>query len=347
MRPPESVAVRLRKPLEWREGPASMPELRDPVRGEWVRLAPWTRSVLLGLSEGATVGDIAAGAALDPHRVGRFVQTLARVGYVEVLVPAPEALGPLGVRGELGRGGVAIAYLCAAPDGRAVVAKRAWGFVNPLAACEAMLRREADVLRRVASQNVARFHDAFEDSGHLVLVREHIPGQTLTDACARGASFSSERAREFADQAARAMAALERAGFLLLDHKPGNFVVEDATSRLVLIDVGHAVPAANGAAQVRRAVGTPGSVPPEIARAGRADSRTHVWGVGRILAFALTGRLHRHEPSLAEVLEGIESSDAMLVERLCADDPAERPPTLDEARALLRSAPGRAPQPSP
>lgn len=314
------------RPLRWRDAGEHV-EVDDPVRGTTVRMQPWTREALLAL-EG---GEVLASEA----RVRRLVQSLARVGYIEVRVPAPATVGDLAVVEELGRGGVGISYLARTPAGERVVVKRAWGFLHPIEATRAALRREAAVLRALAHPGVARFHALVDEASETFLVRQFVDGRSLTDAYDGAPERDAAVASSLVAAAGEVLAHLHARGFLLLDHKPGNVHVEAGTGRLVYVDVGHARPFESpGPAR-----GTPGFLAPECA-SGRVDVRTDVWGLGRLFTFLRTGRMFRKEPTLDEVVEGLDPDEAALVRELCAVDAAERPASVEDALARIRGVVG-------
>lgn len=327
--------------IEWRD--EEVPALRDPVRGEWVRLADWTRAVLEGLDRGQQVDEIRArveaAGATGPRaeaRLHRFLHSLARVGYLDVVVPLPARVGAYEVTRELGRGGVGVAYLARdTAMGQDVVLKRAWGFLNPLDATRAALAHEAKMLARLDHPHVVRGLGIVEEEGVAYLARELVRGRSVTERHGEAAPASRTEAARLALQAAEALAHVHSRGLLVVDQKPGNWYVEDDTLRLVLMDVGHAAEQdAAGAARARR--GTPGFMPPEVLADGVVTTRSDVWGLGRLYAYARTGRMFRAgDVPLEDVVATLPEDEAAAVRIVCASDPSARPAGPREAAALL------------
>jgi serine/threonine protein kinase len=151
-------------------------------------------------------------------------------------------------------------------------------------------------------------------------------------------------------QLASVLGYLHRKGWLHLDLKPANVVVEHG--RATLIDLSLAGRPGSG----RRGAGTRGYLAPEQALGEGLSSATDVWGLGVTLVESLTGELphgdeatwdsrrrlwllHRREPGRVGPIEGIpESYDDLL--RACLErNPRDRPTLLDVRRVLSELAP--------
>lgn len=322
--PFEDLPIARLAPLRWREGADGAIELRDPRDGSWARMAPWTRDALLAIDAGEPIDGLLARDREREARARRLLMSLAKVGYLRIEVPPPRLPGHE-IERELGRGGVGVAYLARDGAGREVVVKRAWGFLHPLPLAQAALRHEAQVLRSLSSPAIVPHLGDLEHEGHRFLLRGVAPGEPLL-ARAPGLALARRVAKGLGD----ALEAMHEAGFALADHKPANLF--DDGARVTLADVGNARRLAEGA----RAAASAGFAAPE----GLASVAGDVHGLGRMVAFALTGRMFRKDPQLAEVLEGIEPPAARAIAALCAPEPEKRPASLAEARDELRRALG-------
>lgn len=142
-----------------------------------------------------------------------------------------------------------------------------------------------------------------------------------------------------------ALSYLHHHGWLHLDLKPANIVVE--SGRATLIDLSLVGRPGTG----RPGAGTRGYLAPEQAVGQDLCPATDVWGLGVTLLEALTGTmvhgdeatwgsrrriplLHRSEPVLPTGWEGVPEPYADLLSRCLARDPAARP-SLAEVRATL------------
>ena len=140
---------------------------------------------------------------------------------------------------------------------------------------------------------------------------------------------------------------LHRQGWLHLDVKPANIVVESGSA--TLIDLSLVGRPGSG----RPGAGTRGYLAPEQAVGENLSSATDVWGVGVTLVESLTGLMphgdeatwesrrrvplvHRREPRPLAPLVGVPSAYDELLRGCLSRSPADRP-TLDEVRRTLRS----------
>ncbi|HET6404270.1 MAG TPA: serine/threonine-protein kinase [Candidatus Thermoplasmatota archaeon] len=344
----------LRVPRWSREGDAIVVD--DAQTGIAQRWKPWTAEVLEGLAAAEPYPALVdrlqrfwprKRRAWCDATLRRFLFTLHRLKAIELVLEQPTSFadGRYVVRKELGRGGVGVAWLCRdARDGREVVVKRAWDYFATLARADALMRAEAEVMRKLDHPRIAKALDAFEEDGAFHLVRELAEGEELSRWRGKGIEDVDARHR-LADDIADIVAHLHERGFLLLDLRPANFFVDPRSMRPMLIDVGHCKPLANGRVELgkpakNRAHGSPGFAAPET-HDGVATPRTDVWGFGRLHFFVATGQLPKPTDAAADLLARLDAarvpeSDRRLVARCAADAPEERPATMLEARALLR-----------
>lgn len=325
--------ARLVRPLDWEPLPDGTVRLRDPSRGEWVRTQSWTRGALEALEAGAS-GPEAVAAALahqeapSEARVKRFLLSLEKVGLLRIDVPVPDAFGPWRVLGELGRGGVGIAYACER-DGIAAVAKEPWDFLHASDKAAAAVRHEADVLARLDHPAIVRRLDLVEHEGAPVLVRERVDGPSLTtryEGRPVGAGEAAAVSRALAD----ILAHLHERGLVLVDTKPGNFVLDERIARWRLLDAGHCRPPGT-----TRVGGTPGFMAPELEKRGAATPQSDVWGLGRLHAFLLSGRLPHLRGAPDDPLADVPPEQAARIEPLLRANPFERPAGIAAALARL------------
>jgi serine/threonine-protein kinase len=116
-----------------------------------------------------------------------------------------------------------------------------------------------------------------------------------------------------------ALAYLHGKGFIHRDLKPENIVCVDGKWKLA--DIGLLAPTGSDSL-----VGTPGYMPPE----GHGEPVGDIYSLGRVLKQMMTGRrLRRDDPSIAKTTPG-EQRLAAVVQKACAENPAERYQTAEE-----------------
>ncbi|MGE3455612.1 MAG: protein kinase, partial [Kofleriaceae bacterium] len=310
------------------------------------------------VAELARQGAIAFSDTVDPSLpAGRDPVTTNRLGRFIVL----------DVLGEGGMGTVLSAYDPRLD--RRVALKVLRGATARSPAGHARLLREAQALARIAHPHVVPIHEVAELDGEVVLVMEHVPGQTLQEWVRAGSPPWREIVRAYI-QAGRGLAAVHAAGFVHRDFKPSNALI-GADARVRVIDFGlvreeltttagdepppiggtPAIDGADGSDRLTRTgtvLGTPAYMAPEQFERADVGPRTDVYGFCISLTEALYGirPFTGRRPGFAEG-EGDDPPTATSVPRAVwialrkglSARPEDRPATidtvLDELSALV------------
>jgi hypothetical protein len=226
-----------------------------------------------------------------------FLERPARVdpADLETLAEGTE-LGSYRILREIGRGGMGVVYQAMDNLGRSVAIKT----LPPILAADTRLHerleREARAAATIKHAGVATVYVFGEIGGHLVIVSEYVPGETLRTQLRRGA-VEPTRAHAVARQIAEALTAAHDAGVIHRDLKPENIIVTPAglvkvvdfgIARIQPPDAAHLTASSTG-------VGTPGYMAPEQIVGGHVTPRTDVYAFGIVFSEMLTGRhpLHR------------------------------------------------------
>ena len=268
-----------------------------------------------------------------------------------------QTIGRFEVRAPLGQGGMGAVYLALDPSlGREVALKVMHEDLTRDAVAVQRFRREALALAKPAHPGVVRIFDLVEVDGQLVLVMEHLAGESLRQRMGAGRLPVAEAVALARDL----LAALEAAhglGVLHRDLKPGNVFVT-ARGEAKLLDFGVArLTDATRLTETGELLGTVRYMAPELLRGLEPGRASDVYAVGAILFEMLAGRSPYEgtgvdlivqiragaPPRLGDVAPEVPPEIAAAVDRALSADPAAR---FESADAFLRALPEGARQPS-
>jgi serine/threonine protein kinase len=266
-------------------------------------------------------------------------------------------LGNYDIVERLGGGGMAVVYRAVQqPLGREVALK---ALSSELFQDEGFVKRfetEAKTLAKLDHPNILPIYDFEVIDGNAFLTMPLIRGGTLRDVLNRGPmdALSAWRyLREIGDGLQHA----HDAGIVHRDLKPTNVLIH-ADGRAMLADFG----LARGAGQpthlttIGLAIGTPGYMAPEQVMGHDVDKRADIYAMGVLCFEMLTGRLpyvgsNRMEVAYATVNTPIPSAVKInpllpdeldvLLAKVLAKDPAQRPQTVRELLAQMARLPQR------
>jgi len=254
----------------------------------------------------------------------------------------PVKIGDYRVRGRLGAGGQGVVYLAESPAGRPVAVKvlRA-----PDEEAAALLRREAEILPRIAAFCTAQVLEVGTADGAPYVVSEYVEGPTLQQAVAARGPLRGRELHRLAVGTITALAAIHRAGVVHRDFKPGNVLLSPEGPRV--IDFGIARPAGVADVPGEDLMGTPPYMAPEQFSLGVGGPAADLFAWASTMVFAATGtppfgtgalpatiNLIMHaEPDLGPLDADLREAVAACL----AKDPADRP----AARQVLLHLLGR------
>ncbi|WP_164762940.1 serine/threonine-protein kinase [Paenibacillus humicus] len=236
------------------------------------------------------------------------------------------------VAAEIGRGGMSRVY--AVEDTRLNNKLRALK-INA-ADRAALTAEEAFMLMRLEHPHLPQLLDYYPPSpgSGEMLVMDYIDGQTLQQAVmARGRGLELHETAAISLQLCSALSYLHRQQPPVIhrDLKPSNVMI-DKEGRVRLIDFGIARSYKPGSRSDTRRLGTPGFAAPEQESGGQSDSRTDVYGLGRLVRWLMLGGECRegfHGRRAGEVLPPWLLN--MLERR-----PEDRLPSMEEAAREIR-----------
>ncbi|MBI2897418.1 MAG: protein kinase [Deltaproteobacteria bacterium] len=248
-------------------------------------------------------------------------------------VEAGDRTGRYELRGELGRGGMAVVYRAVDQVlGRDVALKFMSEEYGSHAGMRDMFQREARSIAQLNHPNIVTIHDFGELEGRLFICMEYVDGKSVASMTEEDGKLGVVEALRVTKQVLSALEYAHGRNIIHRDVKPSNMM--RTTSGLVkLMDFGLAKQL-DAAAKSSVVAGTPEYMSPEQLRGEGIDHRADLFSVGASLYEMLTGKLpfdgmvrqgtptslRSHVPSLPPVLDEVMS-------RAVALDPGERFPT--------------------
>lgn len=205
--------------------------------------------------------------------------------------------------------------------------------------------------RGVRLRHLPRIVECYRTETTLVVVMEHVGGETLASCVERAGSTAARLAlarRVFPDlcEAVSELHERLRPPVIHRDLKPGNVMVSEGG--VALIDLGIAREYKEGAQQDTAHFGTRAYAPPEQFGFGQTSVRSDVYALGMLLFFCLTGREPAPRDREAR-FEGAGMPEALreVVVRATQLDPAARYASArklrDEAGRALEAAEAKVP----
>jgi eukaryotic-like serine/threonine-protein kinase len=181
---------------------------------------------------------------------------------------------------------------------------------------------EGELLTTLAHPHLVRGYEVVAGPRPAVVI-ETLPGATLAARIDDG-NLGVADAALLGRQLVSVLGYLHRNGWVHLDVKPDNVVVQEG--RAVLIDLG----LATHPGSIERGMGTDGYAAPEQHAGGTVSPASDVWGLAATLVECVTGAAPGRTPDLSAVPARLRT----LLADCLGDDPAARAP-LAEVRTRL------------
>jgi eukaryotic-like serine/threonine-protein kinase len=211
------------------------------------------------------------------------------------------------------------------------------------------LKQELRLARKITHRFVMRTHDFGEAGGVPFVTMEYLQGVTLQSLLEGRGRLPLPLVLRISRQVSEGLEAAHAAQVVHRDIKPMN-VLFDVRGDAKIMDFGLAAPA-RGAVQGDHTVGTPRYMSPEQIRGEHVDARSDLYALGVMLFELCAGeppyqaaqvgdllKLHLQGPipALAAACPEVPEELALLVARLMAKRPEERPQTAAEVAELLK-----------
>ncbi len=213
--------------------------------------------------------------------------------------------------------------------------------------------REGRAAAAVKSDHVVTIYQVGEANGVPFLAMEFLAGATLDDWLkGRGGSAAAAVIVKVAKDTLRGLGAAHDRGLIHRDIKPANLWLEADTGRVKVLDFGLTRGSGAGDVLTREGalVGTPAYMAPEQAAGRPVDPRADLFSVGVVMYQMAAGRnpFQRGDvwatltalavdmpPPAGSVAAGLPHGLGVLIDRLVAKNPADRPASARAALAEL------------
>jgi len=204
----------------------------------------------------------------------------------------PRSIGPYEIRGELGRGAMAVVWRGYDPklEREVAIKEPLAGVAGGELAAELGERfvREGRTAAQLSHPGIVTVFAADVFDGRPAIVMELVEGTTLSDILDQGALDVSS-AMAIADQLLDAAGYAHTRGVVHRDIKPDNvFVTTDGRVKLADFGIAHTATSST-LTQAGTVMGTPGYMAPEQVTGQAVDARADVFSVGVILYQMLSG----------------------------------------------------------
>jgi serine/threonine protein kinase len=259
-----------------------------------------------------------------------------------------QRIGRYEVRTELGRGGMAIVYLCHDPYiGRDVAVKVLhWGhswntkFLNDI-------EKEAKFIANLEHPAIVPIYDIGVSNSNPYFVMRYMPGGSLADLIEEN-SFSPSSLIHIFERIASAIDYIHERGIVHGDLKPANILFDHFGEPFVAdFGIAQIIANPNNQQDIRSLLGTPAYMSPEQARSEKITKQSDIYSLGVILyeifgdqpfqAETTYEMLMKHINEPPPRIKGISPDLQILLNRALAKEPSHRYDTAAEFTSELRS----------
>ncbi len=263
-----------------------------------------------------------------------------------------QKLGYVQITGELGYGAMGVVYLGRHLGLDIDVAVKILPHslsVNELT--RQRFLREAQAAAKLSHPNVVRVMDVRKEGMTYFLVMEFVEGGSVQELLDREAPLEISEALRIAQESAAGVQAAHKAGLVHRDIKPANLLLTPQ-GQVKVADFGLARGDDSDLSTAGQLLGTPGFMPPEQVHGQTLDGRADIHALGITLYVMLTGELpYKANTAMATVMRSLnnplpsprESNATVppdldaLVQAMCAKQADDRPNSMEEVSAMIRS----------
>jgi serine/threonine protein kinase len=222
--------------------------------------------------------------------------------------PSPEVAKRFDVILQLGKGGMAVVYLCRDPrrEGRVFAVKDIRAEMKPGMKVEQRVESEVKLLKGLDHPGIVKVYDLLHFQRGSAIVMEYIDGLPLDHEIGGGRRISWDFAVRVLHEIGQALQYAHERGVIHRDIKPDNILWSERHNVLKLVDFGLArIFGEDAEAHMTRTgmvVGTPHYMSPEQVSGKPLDGRSDQYSLGATLYYLLTGQRHVEGENITDIL---------------------------------------------
>lgn len=229
--------------------------------------------------------------------------------------PSPEVAKRFDVILQLGKGGMAVVYLCRDPrrGGKVLAVKDIRAEMKPGMKVEQRVEHEAMLLKELDHPGIVKVYDFLKFPRGSAIVMEFIDGLPLDHEIGAGRRITWDFGARILREIGAALGYAHQHGVIHRDIKPDNILYSERHSVMKLVDFGLARmfgdPTEIHMTRTGMVVGTPHYMSPEQVSGKTLDQRSDVYSFGATLYYLLTGQRHVEGSNVMDILEQQRSKD--------------------------------------
>ncbi|MCB9894017.1 MAG: protein kinase [Planctomycetes bacterium] len=242
--------------------------------------------------------------------------------------PSPEVAKRFDVILQLGKGGMAVVYLCRDPrrKGKVLAVKDIRAEMKPGMKVEQRVEHEAMLLKELDHPGIVKVYDFLKFQRGSAIVMEFIDGLPLDHEIGAGRKITWDFGVRILREIGSALGYAHQHGVIHRDIKPDNILYSERHSIMKLVDFGLARMFGDQTevhmTRTGMVVGTPHYMSPEQVGGKTLDQRSDVYSFGATLYYLLTGQRHVEGSNVMDILEQQRSKDIVPPSHLRRDIPA-------------------------
>lgn len=233
----------------------------------------------------------------------------------EEIPPSPEITKRFDVILQLGKGGMAVVYLCRDPrqKGKIVAVKDIRTELKPGMRMAERVEHEVMLLKELDHPRIVKVHDLLKFPRGSAIIMEYIDGLPLDHEIGAGRRITWDFGVRILREIGDALAYAHSRGVIHRDLKPDNILYSERHNIMKLVDFGLARLYGEeidvSMTRTGMVVGTPHYMSPEQVSGKQLDQRSDVYSFGATLYYLITGQRHVEGSNIMDILEQQRSGE--------------------------------------